>query len=327
MLNINVTVAARAYSSFATVRSVVTMTTITLALAAGAGCADVLDLPDSPRLASAEDRFECGPQVDAPRAMTAHVSVHLCDFFDRNCTRPVVGSKAVLCERADFGCSRPVATGIVDQENTGDLSFDVKTGGAAGTGFNGFLMVLPPAALCTDADAFGGPGACALTDPTKCDPADPGPDCMVPLYNPGLLYFEPPITNDVPRQIYLSLLPTVGAVKLVRAAGATSVDPALGSVIVTALDCDGRPASGVSFSIAEGAPKIGTLYNTLAGVPQRGIETDETGMAGLLGVPQAFVNISAHRSGDGLNATPLATARIQVLKSTIAYVTLSPSIE
>lgn len=299
------------------------LSTLVSALWCSAGCADILDLPDSPGLVTG-DRWDCSPIVEQPRKATAHVTVHVCDYFSANCGTPVRGVTAQLCNRKDFGCKQPVSTGIMDVGENGDLSFDVRTGGPSGEGFDGYLLVMPPVDLCTNEAAFGGSGACAMTGP-ECDPAAPDPSvCSLPLFIPGLLFFDPPITNDLTRQMELPLLPWLGAVSFITAAGSTSVDPALGSVLATALDCDGHPASGISFAAETGAPQFGTLYQN-GGVATKGRATDDTGVGGLLGIPERFVEISAHLAGDGLNAKPLAASSIQVLASTVSYVTLSPA--
>jgi hypothetical protein len=282
------------------------------------GCADLLDIAENPVLVP-HDPWMCEGddtmQPATPAAEKATVRVHVCDFISTNCGMTVSGLTAKLCDKRDFSCSAPMMKDIRDVE--GDLAVEVPTGGSLGEGFDGYLQVDGPLVDCS----LAGPGACMLApgcDPTAMMPND---KCKIPAYITGLLFFNPPVTNDTPRPMVLPLIPTVASLALVSAAGARSVDPTLGTVFATALDCEGQPASGLTFGVSTGAPMYGKLFQEKGVISSMAAATDSSGIGGLLGVPMGFTKVSAFPVG---TTREVASIGAQIVPRTVTYVTLIP---
>lgn len=294
-----------------------TSTLVASALVFVSGCADLLDIAENPQLVP-PDPWACEP-VDAmgpAPAMkeAATVRVHVCDFITSNCSTPVTGLKAKLCNKLDVTCMNPVKTDIHDVDGT--LTFEVPTRGSLGEGFDGYLLVEGPTADCTKID----PIACSVAP--DCDPQMPDEACQVPVYITGLLFFNPPIAADTLQPIVLPFVPNLAALALINAAGAGGrVDPTLGSAFVTVLGCDGRPAGGLTFATSKGAPQYATLYLSNGTVMSSATATDASGTGGLLGVPMGFVTISASPAG---TTREVASFGVQIVPGTVSYVTLVP---
>jgi hypothetical protein len=282
------------------------------------GCAEVLDVPSDPRV------VKTGPWrcVDsAPRTLTAagaeaEVRVRTCDFIT-DCTTDVTGLTAKLCDKRDVGCNQPRQSGITDAN--GEFKFRVPT---AGGGFDGYLRVDSSLAFCTDTEAFGGvAGAtlCSVTSP-QCDLAHPDERCYVTLFAPAMLFFNPPILRDVERPLPLQMFPSSGLPAVIAAAG-IQIDPAGGSLFLQALDCDGAPASGVSFEVAQHRDVVQPLYVDNGVVSSTATHTDATGVGGFVGVPPGFATVIAYNS-DGVEIGQIG---LQAAASILTYGTLSPS--
>ena len=185
----------------------------------------------------------------------AQVSVQACNFIT-NCTTSVTGLTAQLCDKRDVGCFNPRLTNISDTD--GEFRFQVPT---AGDGFDGYLLVDSRAASCTDTDAFGnvaGQILCGLVAP-QYNISAPDVSCYVKVYAPSMLFFNPPIVADVATPIPLQLFPTAGLPAVIAAAG-IQVDPTAGNLFIQALDCDGKPAAGVSYQISQYGGQVSPLY-------------------------------------------------------------------
>jgi hypothetical protein len=288
-----------------------------------AACADILDVPDDPRLVASH--WQClddGVELAPPERDEARVTVAACNFISTNCREPVTGLTASLCSKRDVNCIHPLRTGIVDVD--GQLTFDVPTGGVLGVGFDGYLQVNAPSAQCTDEDVFGpaGPMLCGLLP--SCDPQAPDEGCLLPTFAPAMLFFNPAIRADVERPIPLPLIPTAGVVTLTEAAGG-AVDPTTGNVFITALDCDGRPAAGVRYSMMQHSNMSQVLYVSSGVISESASETDHSGIGGFLGVTAGFAGVKGSVSeGEGATAT-IGEVGVQVAPFTITYATLAPS--
>jgi hypothetical protein len=285
------------------------------------GCADLLDLPDAPAVI-AKDPWRCeataGAAAPPPRMERARVQVHACDFISTNCSQAVRGLTAKLCDKRDIHCATPIQTGIQDVD--GDLSFEVATGGPLGSGFDGYLVVTPPAVLCTDTSVLGGASLCVVAP--QCDPSAPDMRCLVPTYGPALLFFNPPIMADVPQPIVLPLVPTLAGASLLMAAGERAVTVEVGSVFARGLDCRAKPAPGLSFVAVP--QMMSVLYQNNGVFSTNAKTTDASGIAGLIGVPSGIVNVSAY-DGDPANGRKVADFGAQVWSGFVTYVTLLPS--
>lgn len=287
--------------------------TLTLPLLALAGCAEVLDIPDDPALVG---RWRClSEEAESPRppADTAVVQVRACDFID-NCSTTVTGLNARLCAQRNVGCTNPLQVGIVDDD--GLLTFNVPT--TSPEGFNGYLEVTSTTALCTD-PAFGafGPMLCGLSP--GCDPAAPDERCLAPLYARSMLFFNPPIYQDVSAPLQLPLIPSAEIPAMLGAAGA-QLDPSTGNLFITALDCDGVPAPGVTYGIADHQESVTQLYMH-GGLPNKtDLVTDESGVGGFLGVPGGFANVTGYNE----NLDVVGNIGVQTAPFTMTYTALAP---
>ncbi|HEY3594183.1 MAG TPA: hypothetical protein VGL13_09915, partial [Polyangiaceae bacterium] len=186
----------------------------------------------------------------------AQVRVQACDFVT-NCTTSVPNLTARLCDKRDVGCNNPRKIDITDDAN-GQFLLQVPT---AGTGFDGFLFVSTPVAPCTDTDTFGVSGSKLLCGfLPNCDQTAPDANCYVPVYSPAMLFFNPPIVRDVDQPIPLQLFPSAALPAVLAAAGSVHIDSTMGNVIIGAVDCDGKPAAGVSFRLLDHSDPVQTLY-------------------------------------------------------------------
>lgn len=285
-------------------------------LASLAGCAEVLHIPDDPELV-ATGPWRCLSEPGArpaPRSTEALVQVQACDFVS-NCESTVSGLSARLCGKRDVGCTNPISVDIVDEG--GLLSFTVPT---SVTGFDGYLEITSQTALC-NSPAFGPAGAqlCGLNP--ACNPEAPDEACEMPLYARSLLFFNPPVVADSVQPLPLPLLPSAAIPTLVEAANATSIDPTTGNIFITAVDCDGRPASGVTYGIDKHQNSVTQLY-VHNGVPSDStFETDESGVGGFFGVPPGFAEITGYN--DSLEE--VGAISVQVAPFTMTYGVLAPT--
>lgn len=278
-----------------------------------AGCAQVLDIPDDPTVVGPWRCLDEPAQSSVPLANMASVQVQACNFVD-NCTTAVSDLTARLCLQRDVGCTNPLAEGIRDVD--GLLSFAVPT---LQPGFNGYLEVTSATDYCTSA-VFGelGPSLCAqLPD---CDPTAPDVHCLLPIFARAMLFFNPPIFNDLTQRLQLPLIPAVAIPAMLEAAG-TALDPSTGNLFITALDCDGNPAPGVTYSISEHQDRVTQLY-VHNGLPNKAdLETDSSGVGGFLGVPGgAFVTIT----GFNQNLDAIGEISVQTAPFTMTYSALTP---
>lgn len=294
------------------------------ALTCLSACADLLDIAENPVLVP-PDPFSCtendAPKPQPPMRDNAIVRVHACDFISSNCSTPVRGLTAKLCEKKDFPCEKPKIAELKDTD--GDLMFEVPTGGSLGTGFDGYLSVNGPVELCTNKTSVTGADACVLVP--KCDKAKQAAqdnDCLIPTYIPALLFFNPPITADSVAPIVLPLIPSIAGMNLLAGGGGQTVEISEGIVFATGFDCMGRPAAGLTFSSSPASKHVVYVDNGL--ISFKTIETDASGVAGLLGIPFGFAWVSAYSKGP-MGPTELAKIGVQILPSTASYVALAPA--
>jgi hypothetical protein len=291
-----------------------------------AACANVLELAENPQLVDTGPwRCVKKPLVPEPPSNDkAVVRVHVCNFVSSNCSEAVTGLTASLCNKRDVNCASPIRSDI--EQVGGDFSFTVPTGGDLGVGFDGYLQIRSPTALCTDESAFG-PGAsmlCALT--AGCDPAKPDDRCRLQTYSPSLLFFNPPVRADLAEPLVLPLIPTSAALSLTQAAGG-DIDPTTGNVFITARDCDDKPAAGARFGMtSRNDDKVTILYVSDGVISNSAVATDESGIGGLLGVPAGFSSIAGFAGVDGSADTKFGEIGLQVAPFNITYATLAPAV-
>lgn len=285
-----------------------------------AGCAEVLDIPDTSALALAPSgpwRCLAEPlQPAMPREPTATVRFQACDFIS-NCTLPVRGLRARVCDKLDVGCLTPRQIDIRDMN--GHVEFAVPTGAR---GFDGYLEVSTTVARCYDTNTFGDAARgllCQLAP--ECDLEAPSAACDVPVYSPVLWFFNPPVTADVEIPIPLQLYPSAALPLVVDAAGG-SLSPGTGSVFATVIDCDGRPASGITLQIAEYEDAASALYFDSGVLSNTATQTDAMGVGGFIRIPPGFVEITAVTQ-DGV---PVAKVGAQAHAEFVTYTVLAPNI-
>jgi hypothetical protein len=282
-------------------------------------CSEVLDIPSDPRLA-ATGPWRCVGQSlavapNVPINAQANVVVQACNFIS-DCTTAATGLMARVCDKRDVGCNNPRSTGITDMN--GELRFQVPT---AGGGFDGYLLVTSQVASCTDAQAFGaaaGKTLCDLASP-MCDITAPDTRCYLPVYAPAMLFFNPPIVADIDTPLPLQLFPTSGLPAVIGAAG-IQVDPMAGNLFIQALDCDGKPASGVTYQMAQYESQVSPLYVDNGIVSESVTHTDSTGVGGFVRVPPGFVSVTGYNS----DSVAVGEIGVQAAPSVLTYSALLP---
>jgi hypothetical protein len=264
------------------------------------------------------------PASATPAPDKATVRVRVCNYISTNCSDPVRGVTASVCDKRDVKCENPRIANLTDVD--GMLQFDVPTGGALGTGFDGYLLVKSGKASCVTAPEFGRrPEACLLAQGGGCDITMPDSEaCKAFTYIGGALFFNPAITHDVTEPLVMPLFPALKAVDFVMAAGALATDPTLGVVYARAVDCDGKPAPNLTFGVSAGPAPLAILYESEGVISTGAKETDASGSAGLLGIPAGFVTLSAY-ADSATQPREVASIGTQILASTVTYVTLAPS--
>jgi hypothetical protein len=291
-----------------------------LAVGALAGCAQVLDIPDTSTLSLAPSGpWRCleGPAATpSPAGAKATVRFQACDFIS-DCTLPVEGLTARLCDKLDVGCLSPRQIDI--REAAGMLEFDVPTGPR---GFDGYLEVSTGVARCYDTNVFGEAATGVLCQfAPECDRSAPTDACNVPIYSPVLWFFNPPIFANVEAPIPLELYPSAALPLVLDAAGGTII-PGTGSVFMTVIDCDGKPASGVTLEIAEHADVADALYFDSGVLSNTANETDASGVGGFIHIPPGFVEVT----GINEEGIPVAKVGVQVSPVFVTYTVLAPNV-
>jgi hypothetical protein len=278
------------------------------------GCAELVSFPDDPTLAEAGP-WDCvaapAPSVD-PSSSTVTVRVQTCDSFG-DCSIPIEGLSAELCEKLDVGCSRPVLRGMTPVNGMFEMDVPIDE-----RGFDGYLKVTSQTEACSANGADLGALPCSLAP--ACDPATPDERCQLPQYAPALFFFAPPIRSEPAQPFVLSLMRLAAVPALAQAAGAP-FDSELGNLVVTGVDCNGARAAGLSYELRQhpdGATPLymanGILSNSLA-------ETDETGVGAFVGVPPGFVDVLGSAGDTGT----VGGVGVQVSRLSISYATLAPT--
>jgi hypothetical protein len=290
-----------------------------LSFTALVGCAQILDIPNTSTLELAPSgpwRCVNAPaEPSVPMAPRASVRFQACDFIS-NCTMPVTGLSARLCDKLDVGCNNPRITDLRDRG--GLIEVDVPTGQR---GFEGYLEVSSSRAPCFDSAVFGNAAKgllCQLAP--DCDPTAPTLACDLPVYSSIMWFFNPPLVADLEQPISLQLYPTAALPLVLDAAGGEFV-PGTGSVFMTAIDCDGKPASGVTLEIAEYEDQAYPLYFDSGVLSNTASQTDSSGVGGFIRIPPGFVEIT----GVNREGLPLAKVGVQASATFTTLTVLAPS--
>lgn len=289
-------------------------------VAMSAGCGQILDIPREPVLAP-PGPWRClsaaTPMPVTPPKATAIVRVQPCNFI-ANCTTGVSGLTARLCDKRDVGCLNPRLVNLTEAD--GEFRFEVPT---VGGGFAGYLAIDSPAALCTDTAAFGavaGKVLCDLVAP-KCVVATPDDRCATKMYATAMLFFNPPILNDIETPLPLQMFPVSGLPSVLAAAG-LEIEPTGGNLLIQAVDCDGRPAAGVTFGIEQFGDQVHPLYVENGIVSSVAGGTDSAGLGGFVGVPPGFVSVTGHNAEGAV----IGAVGVQSAPSVLTYTTLAPAV-
>ncbi len=297
-----------------------------VALASLPACAEVLDVPDEPRLvgpwsclSATESPVASEPQPIAVERATAQVHIQACNFVSTNCGEHVTGLSAALCSKKDVNCNNPLVSGVHDVD--GMLTIEVPTDNA--TGFDGFVSIAMPTAKCTDEKTFGPTARSLCSIASHCDPSSSATDCDVPIFAPALLFFNPPLKAEPPAPVPLPLVPTAAVQPLIEAAGGT-FDPMTGYLFMGATDCAGQPASGVHYALSRDEGISTDLYLDDGVISNTSNVTDASGLGGFLGVPPGFISVSASVLSPQRETTTIGEVGVQVARFTITYATLTP---
>lgn len=283
-----------------------------------AGCGELLDLPDDPTLREGHRCARDESQRSSAGA-SARVRVQACNFVSTNCSEPVTGITASLCNKKDVDCVKPLRSARADDH--GELSFDVQTGGPLGAGFDGYLRVVTEPARCDDTETFGtaAPGLCSLLE--GCDEKREREACVLPTFAPALLFFNPPVVSDFGRAMPLPLIPTVAVPSLTMAANGR-FDATRGNVFVTVLDCAGAPLAGVRLELTSAGEGSSVLYLKNGVISASAQRTDASGIGGVLNVPAGFASVAGFVDDGAGGETRLSEIGLQVARFTITYTTL-----
>ena len=284
-----------------------------VALASLPACAELVSFPDDPTLAD-PGPWDClaDPAASTPPASaTIPVRVRTCDSFG-DCSVPIEGLSAELCQKLDVGCARPVLSDVTPIDGVFELEVPVDE-----LGFDGYLKVSSSTELCTGSEGELGASLCALAP--GCDPTAPDERCQVPLYAPALFFFSPPIRREPTEPFSLSLMRLAAVPALAQAAGAP-FDPESGSLVVTGLDCRGGRAAGVSYELRQHPERATPLYMANGILSSSLAETDTTGVGAFVGVPPGFVDVLGFAGG----GDTIGGVGVQVSRLAISYATLAP---
>jgi hypothetical protein len=256
----------------------------------------------------AEPPVEAGPwsclgNVPIPEAGTSDVSV-VVPLVDLTTKSAVTAGDvfARICAKIDVNCNKPLSNGdagvIVSPDAKGLLNLTLPSG------FDGFVLIDP---IVPSSDA-GSPDSGA--------DAAPPPDVFVP----SLVFFNPPIYGNL---VYTTIVMVkTSELGQIAAVEQTTLDPSLGAVFMETVDCDFKPAAGVSVTIDSTSSTTQGFYFK-GGLPALNApSTDTTGYAGFVNVPKGTPTVTGK-----LEATQqkIGSATVFTQASTISYTVMAPS--
>jgi hypothetical protein len=212
------------------------------------------------------------------------ISFGLVDF---GAEQPFVGTTVKSCNEGDYGCTDPIDTQVTDA--LGRVTLIAKAGNI---GFTGFLEV--------DGGNLGGTGS--------------------PIY-PALWYVNPPYVTGGWKG-NLQFLASDSLPQLAGYMGVT-LDPSLGHLAVDVLDCDYKPAPGVSLTIESGGGNAYTGFYYRGQLPDTAAtQTDSlTAIGGFVNLSPGQLVLTATRVED---ATPIGTITVQIRSGTMTASTFPP---
>lgn len=203
---------------------------------------------------------------------------------------PITDLEIVACQRIDPECRGAAPDSGVRTDSNGRAAVVVPKG------FEGFLKLDPPASFSN----------------------------MMPS-----LYFvlPPPETDLLPdsglgkEAVHLTSAQDVDFI--VTLAGKPKVDPTLGHIFGIALDCEGKPTSGVALKVSRTDPKTFQYYTDSTGNPTTEVsETSHRGEAGFINLPEGPVTLEATVPALGKR---LGSYSLLVRAGHVTYVAFPPS--
>jgi hypothetical protein len=108
------------------------------------------------------------------------------------------------------------------------------------------------------------------------------------------------------------------------AAGGGAFLPTNGNLFITALDCDGKPATGVTFGIDRDQATATPLYIDNGVVSNTVSQTDGSGLGGFAGVPAGFVKVFGEVEIQPGIKSRIGEIGVQVQPFSITKTTLGP---
>lgn len=254
---------------------------------------------------------------DRSKTLTLRQRYLVYSLLDCVHNRPVPGIEIKLCSQRDVSCGSPIETATTDCD--GYVNFK-----AAYRGFEGFALVTPPRPTVSDGGTPVWPDAvvkcyrdqlakeaaegksgerCALKSDSQGNPVVPVPDDLVS----GVVQIVPPPAESADPA---ALIPEAEAAHLMSKGTLRSLlgivgrdfDEKAGHLLGLAVDCQGKPASGVTVTVSGGIGQNSQLYYTdTAGLPNvnQG-ETSERGETGYLNLETGdtgigIVTVTANR--------------------------------
>jgi hypothetical protein len=136
---------------------------------------------------------------------------------------------------------------------------------------------------------------------------------------PSMYFFIPAVTRAETRPPVRLATPAMASA-LLQGVG-SAFDPTRGIVILTAVDCNGTPAAGVSYSATNADSQTKAFYS-VAGLPTTATTaTDASGYGGLIGLIPGTVAIKASQQTQG----SIGEFSLFVKAGTISYSQVRPS--
>ena len=230
-----------------------------------------------------DPKWGCLGSVKPPTFPNPKVNVSV-PLVDLLTKKPVTAIDARPCGKTDVACTNPLGA-TVQPNASGILSFVLDAG------FDGYIEL-------------------------KSTNIDGG----LPAYLPSLVFFNPPLSIDT---IYIAIpLISPAALTGLAAQFGNAIDPMLGAPFAEVVDCQGKPADGVSVSMDKADASTRTFY-FVNGLPTESTTaTDSTGYSGFINAPTGVRTITGT-----VQATNKRVGTISVLvrPSTLTYTVLSPT--
>jgi hypothetical protein len=136
---------------------------------------------------------------------------------------------------------------------------------------------------------------------------------------PGLYFFNPPIDHD--QEIPPILMPTPLANNLLVGQIGGTQGPNHGNALITAHDCQGAAAAGVTFATADGDAMTKTFFSSRGLPSASATATDSDGYGGMINLPSGAVTVTGSLSADGRT---VGTISLLVRAGGISYSRIVP---